>query len=221
MPHALVLVGHGRYEDPWHDHAATSHALATLLTEDGWDVTLRSTFPDALDGVARPDLLVVNAGSGRPDPAFDGDDDAWLPFHDRRAALVADGVPVLAVHQSANTFVDDPRWAATLGGRWVEGTSWHPPLGDAVFRVADDAHPVTAALGAAPLAAYDERYLDLVRDPSVHVLAVARHDDVDHPVVWVAPDGLAVYSALGHDVRSYSSASHRVLLRSAVAWLTR
>ena len=219
MPHALVLVGHGRYEDPWHDHAATSHALATLLAADGWEVTLRSTFPDALDDVTPPDLLVVNAGSGRPDPAFDGDDDAWLPFHDRRAALVSSGVPVLAVHQSANTFVDDPRWAELLGGRWDDGVSWHPPIGDAAFRVVDGAHPVTATLGGSPLTAYDERYLDLVRDASVHVLAVARHDGVDHPVVWVAPGGRAVYSALGHDVRSYGSPSHRTLLRAAAAWL--
>lgn len=218
MPHALVLVGRGRYEDPWHDHAATSHALVSLLEDAGWTAQLRSTFPDALDD-ASPDLLVVNAGSGRVDPEFDGTDDVWRAFHDRRAALTDGGVPVLAVHQAANTFEDDPRWAATLGGRWIEGTSWHPPLGDAAFRVVDGAHPVTSGVPDG-IAAVDERYLDLQVSGPVHVLAVADHDGTPHPVVW-AVEGRTrvVYSALGHDVRSYASPSHRALLRSAAGWL--
>ena len=49
MPHALVLVGHGRYQDPWHDAAAIAHRLAGLLAQDGIDTTIRGTFPTALD----------------------------------------------------------------------------------------------------------------------------------------------------------------------------
>ncbi|MGY4645423.1 ThuA domain-containing protein [Cellulomonas sp. URHB0016] len=218
MPHALVLVGRGRYEDPWHDHVATSQVLASLLEECGWTASLRGTFPDALDDVT-PDLLVVNAGTGRVDPGFDGADDAWAAFHDRRTALMTQGVPVLAVHQASMTFEDDPRWAATLGGRWVDGTSWHPPLGDASFRVVDPAHPVTADV-ADGLHAVDESYLDLELSAPVQVLAVADHDGTAHPVVWARQDpGRVVYSALGHDLRSYASPSHRTLLRSAIGWL--
>ncbi|AEE44997.1 ThuA domain-containing protein [Cellulomonas fimi] len=218
MTNVLVLAGRGRYGDPWHDHAATTDAIATLLRADGHDVVVRSTFPDALDDV-RPDLLVVNSGRGPLDPA---EDDDWRGFHDRRAALVAAGVPVLGVHQAANTFGDDPRWPATLGGRWVEGVSWHPPLDAATFRVLDAHHPVTA--GLAEVAATDERYADLEVASASRVLLAADVAGDDgtgaHPVVWVGPGpGRVVYDALGHDVRSYSSPDRRALLRREVAWL--
>lgn len=246
---ALVLAGRGRYADPWHDTAATADALAVLLRGLGIAVAVRGTSPDALDEVDPPDLLVVAAGAGRRDPDFDGDDHAWRPFHDRRAAWVAGGVPVLAVHQAAMAFADDPRWAAELGGRWVDGRSWHPPLGPAVLRVlgaggdasdegprggdaADRAaprrHAATGALGRVVLT--DERYCDLEVDPGVRPLVVAdvgadeapdRPASVGaHPVVWLAPGpGRVVYDALGHDVRSFAAPDHRALLTSAVGWL--
>lgn len=220
MAQVVVLVGRDRYGDPWHDHAATSDAVATLLRAEGHDVRLRSVFPDALDDLERPDLLVVNCGQGplHPDAA-----DAWRGFHDRRAALVDDGVPVLGLHQAANTFGDDPRWAQALGGRWDDDVSWHPPLGDARFRVVDATHPVTDGLG--DVVAVDEQYADLLVADDAHVLLVADVTGDDgatraHPVVWVAAGpGRVVYDALGHDVRSYASTSRRALLRREVAWL--
>ncbi|KQY47118.1 ThuA domain-containing protein [Cellulomonas sp. Root137] len=217
MPHAIVLAGHGRYEDPWHDAAAVAHRLAGLLAQDGVDATIRGTLPSALDDVD-PDLVIVAAGRGRPDPEFDGTDDDWAPFHDRLASLVASGVPVLGLHQAANTFLDRPAWASTLGGRWVEGASWHPPLGPSVFRVVDPTHPVTAGLSV--VEAPDEQYLSLEVSPDVHVLVVAEHEGAPHPVVWVAPGpGRVVYDALGHDVRSYDSPSRAQLFRNEVRWL--
>lgn len=220
MAQVVVLVGRDRYGDPWHDHAATSDAVATLLRAEGHDVAVRSVFPDALDGVDRPDLLVVNCGQGPLDPAAA---EEWRGFHDRRAALVDGGTAVLGLHQAANTFNDDPRWAATLGGRWDDDVSWHPPLDEARFRVVDRAHPVTDGLDE--VVAPDERYVDLVVSGDVRVLLVADVPDGDgatrpHPVVWVAGGaGRVVYDALGHDVRSYASPSRRALLRREVAWL--
>jgi hypothetical protein len=230
---ALILAGRGRYADPWHDTAAAADALAVLLRRLGLEVAVRGTAPDALDDVAGPSLLVVAAGAGRRDAAFDGDDDAWRAFHDRRAGWVADGVPVLAMHQAAMAFADDPRWADELGGRWVEGRSWHPPLGPAVLRVAgrDDAgrrHPVVAGLERVSVT--DERYTDLELRPGVRPFVVAdvvpreaqdRPTSVGaHPVVWIAPGpGRVLYDALGHDDRSYASPDHRALLTAAVGWL--
>jgi len=217
MPHALVLAGHGRYEDPWHDAAAISHRLAALLAADGVDTTVRGTFRDALDGI-EPDLVVVAAGRGRPDPDFDGADEDWQPFHARLGSWVASGVPVLGLHQAANTFQDSPAWGALLGGRWVDGTSWHPPHGAATFRVVDAAHPICAGLTS--VTADDERYLALQMVPDAQVLLVADHEGSSHPVVWVAPGpGRVVYDALGHDVRSYDSPSRVDLLRREVRWL--
>lgn len=220
MAQVVVLVGRDRYGDPWHDHAATSDAVATLLRADGHEVAVRSVFPEALDDVGRPDLLVVNCGQGPLDPSAA---DAWRGFHDRRTALVDEGVAVLGLHQAANTFGDDPRWAATLGGRWDDDVSWHPPLDEARFRVVDATHPVTDGLG--DVVAVDERYADLLvaDDSSVLLAADVTGDDGTtraHPVAWVAAgQGRVVYDALGHDVRSYASPSRRALLRREVAWL--
>jgi hypothetical protein len=178
---------------------------------------LRGTLPAALDDVDPTGLalLVVRAGTGRPD-----DDDAdWAGFHDRLAAIIAAGVPVLALHQAANTF-GNPRWyTGAVGGQWRDGVSWHPPLAEAQLRPVDDEHPVTA--GLAPFTAYDETYLDLVKEPGIRPLVVVDHEGTAHPVVWQGPGpARVIYDALGHDWRSFDSAGRMELLRREIAWLT-
>jgi uncharacterized protein len=222
----LVLVGRGRYGDTWHDHAAQADEVVRLLRADGHDVRVRSTFPTTLADLGDwvPALLVVTAGRAEDVTDADGE---WRAFHDARHALVACGTAVLGLHQAANTFADDPRWAATLGGRWVEGRSWHPPHATATFRVVDDEHPVTGGLRA--VTADDERYADLEVAPDSRVLVVAdvSPDEADehgtpgaHPVVWQAPGPARVlYDALGHDVRSFASQDRRALLTAELAWL--
>jgi type 1 glutamine amidotransferase len=224
----LVLVGRGRYEDPWHDHAATSHRLALLLAGlevDGrpTDVVVRSTFPDTLDDLADVDLLVVNAGMGWPgfrEAGIGPDDAEWAPFHAGLESWARSGGRILAVHQSANTFGDAPGWDAVLGGRWVAGESMHPPIGEATATLAAGAHPITEGLGQVD--AFDERYCFLRVASSSQVLGWVPDDEGDqHPVLWVteAHGGRTVYSGLGHDVRSYDSPSHTELLLRAATWL--
>jgi uncharacterized protein len=217
---ALVLVGRGRYQDPWHDDAATAGEVAGVLRERGLSARLRGTFPHTLDDVGADDvaLLVVAAGHGRADPDFDGDDAAWAGFHERLTGLVRAGVPVLALHQAANTFADSPAWHDLLGGRWVVGTSMHPPIGPATFRVVDREHPVTAGLH--DVDAFDERYCDLDVAATSRVLLVTEHEGRDHPVVWVAGGpGRVLYDGLGHDLRSYASPARHALLRRELGWL--
>jgi hypothetical protein len=224
----LILAGRGRHEDPWHDHAATSHRLALLLagldTGDGVpDVVVRSTFPDALRDLDDVDLLVVNAGTPWPgfrEAGIGPDDDAWAPFHARLDAWARDGGRILAVHQSANTFGDHPEWEEVLGGRWVPGTSYHPPFGAARLALAAGAHPITEGLGA--VEALDERYCRLRVAPTSQVLGWVTDDDGErHPALWVTKrhGGRTVYSGLGHDARAYDSPSHADLLLRAAAWL--
>ena len=220
---ALVLVGRGRYADPWHDDAATGHRAADVLAEAGLAPELRGTSPTALADVpAGLALLVVVAGTGRTDPGWDGDDAAWAPFHARLESLVAErGVPALVLHQGAHTFTDAPGWAGLVGGRWVPGLSMHPPIGPAVFRpVPGVDHPVVAGLG--PVEAYDERYCLLQPAVGSTVLLTTEHEGVEHPVVWQSGGrGRVLYDALGHDVRSYDSPSRIALLRREVDWLVR
>ncbi|PUB30268.1 hypothetical protein C8K30_102650 [Promicromonospora sp. AC04] len=214
----LILSGRGRYEDPWHDHAATSHAVAGIVSDLG-TIEVRGLFRDALDDLDSVDLLVVNGGSGRRDTDFDGSDDDWLAFHARLAGWARAGGAVLGLHQAANTFYDAPGWADVLGGRWVPGESMHPPIDTARFELAEG-HPVTDGLGA--VEAFDERYCHLRVSPGARVLGTTLDDDgAAHPVLWVneAHGGRSVYSALGHDVRSFASEGHRELLRRSASWL--
>ncbi|GAA1849134.1 ThuA domain-containing protein [Myceligenerans crystallogenes] len=207
----VVLAGRGRYEDPWHDHAATSHVVAELLGELG-DVAVRSTWRDALGDLDDAGLLVVNSGSGRVDPAFDGDDAAWAGFHERLAGWARGGGAILALHQAANTFADAPGFEEILGGRWIPGVSMHPPIGDAVFDVVPG-HPVTDGLGtggtaaggtvagrtaaggpgadaaASSIAAFDERYCHLVVAETSRVLLTTRGPGPGSG----APDGTHVH----------------------------
>ncbi|PFG34256.1 ThuA domain-containing protein [Sanguibacter antarcticus] len=222
----LLVSGRGRYEDVWHDMAATSHRVATVLSEAGHEVVVRGSFRDALDDLqtAGFDLLVVNTSPGRTDAEHDGDDASWAPFHESVRAWADAGRPVLGLHQSASSFADSEHWERILGGRWVEGMSMHPPIGPATFTVSDPDHPVVSPLVSrvsGAVTAFDERYSYLRVSPEVQVLLTQRHDGVVHPVVWVHEAGgvRVVYDSLGHDVRSYDSATRRTLLRSEVAWL--
>ena len=224
-PRIVVLAGRGRYEDPWHDHAATSHRLAVLLAEVGGRPTavdVRSTFPDALHELDDVDLLVVNSGTswdGFREAGIGPDAGEWVPFHSRIDAWARAGGRVLAVHQAANTFDDAPGFSEVLGGRWVEGRSTHPLIGPATLEL-DGAHPVTQGLGGVDV--FDERYCFLEVAPSSQVLGWVTDDDgVRHPALWVteAHGGRTVYSGLGHDVRSYDSPSHREVLLRAAEWL--
>ncbi|WP_369370853.1 ThuA domain-containing protein [Promicromonospora sp. Populi] len=214
----LILSGRGRYEDPWHDHAATSHGVAVVLDGLG-PVEVRGLFRDALDDLDSVGLLVVNGGAGRRDADFDGSDDDWLGFHVRLADWARAGGAVLGLHQAANVFNDAPDWESVLGGRWISGESMHPPIGAARFDLAEG-HPVTDGLPTVD--AFDERYCNLRVAPGSRVLGTTPDDDGDaHPVLWVneAHGGRSIYSGLGHDVRSFASESHRELLRRSASWL--
>lgn len=229
----LVLVGSGRYADPWHDAAAQADEVAQVARALGNDVRVRSTRPTTFDELGGwlapgPALLVV-AASGDPRHPLAGTDAEWRAFHDARQGVIDAGASVLALHQAAYAFRDDPRWAATIGGRWIEGHSWHPPFGPTTVRTVDDEHPVTWDVHT--MTTDDERYADLVIEGSVHTLVVAdiSPDEAGthgtpgaHPVVWTLPGrsgGRVLYDALGHDARSFAAPSRRALLSAEISWL--
>ncbi|WP_402462309.1 ThuA domain-containing protein [Isoptericola aurantiacus] len=228
-PHrVLVLTGRGRYEDPWHDHAATSHRLANLLGDlevggRGCDVEVRSTFPDALDDLDGVDLLVVNSGTSWPgflEAGIGPDDGAWSSFHERLAAWARAGGSILALHQAANTFGDASDWEHVLGGRWVAGESYHPPSGPTELTLATGGHPLV--VGAGTVEVEDERYCGLRVAPTSEVLGWVTDDDGEQqPVLWTTEEhgGRTLYSGLGHDVRAYDSPSYLRLLLRAGTWL--
>lgn len=217
-PRALIASGAGRYADPWHPYGETSACLADVLRGDGWEVEVIPD-PDAalasLDGV---DLLVVNAGDPwrGPDAARGADSAGEAGF----AAALDRGIGLIAAHSALSSLRDYPAWRRAVGGEWVEGRSWHPPIGDATVRIVDRAHDIARR----DVVVFDERYTDLVTDAGVEVLAVHDLDGAAHPVVWAnesTPGSTpvrAVASALGHESRAYESAELRELLARAARW---
>ncbi len=217
-PRVIVLSGHGRYEDQWHDFPATSHRIATTLADAGLDVSVAGTWPRTLTDLGDPDLLVVNSGVGLPTATKD--DEAWVSAWDGLRAYLASGRPVIGIHTACNTFHDVPEWLDRLGGAWVDG-SMHPPIGHATVGIAGPGHPITTALGTS-FDLWDERYslLDLRADDA-QVLATHDLDGVAQPVVWTreGASGRTVYDALGHGVESYDSPERRQLLQAAARWV--
>jgi len=217
----LILAGRGRYEDPWHDHAATSHLLAALLEDHGLDVTVASLFRDVADQIDQDlyDLVVVNGGTGRVDPDFDGTDADWLPVHRAIHDFAFAGRPILIHHQGINAFLDNPEWRVIAGGRWVRGTTYHPEQSDAVFHVVPGAHPLTE--GLADIHVNDERYTLLFPEDGVTVLTTQFEAGADQPTGWVnTVHGLrTIYDSLGHDAGTFESPDRVALLMREVNWL--
>lgn len=221
-PIAVVLSGHGRYADPWHDFPATSARIAGVLEECGLVARVVPTTPEALGGLGQPDVVVVNAGGGRGrDVARPGsrEDRAWRDAHLVLHRLLDLRVPLLAVHAAANTFTDLGPYRDRLGGRWLPGTSFHPERGLAHLAAASD-HPALG--GAREMTLPDEeRYSALEIDDDVTPLLSHVEGGVRHVLAWAREDrrGRVVYDGLGHHAASYQVPERKRLLATEVAWL--
>lgn len=219
-PRAVIATGAGRYADPWHPFPATSARIAAALRDDGWDVTVDDDVDHALAHLDGIELLVVNAG----DPWRHGDTELE-PHADPAAdaglrSAIDRGIGIIAVHAALSTLRDHPVWREAIGGEWVPGRSWHPPIADAHVRVVDGDHPVTA--GLAGFDVVDERYSDLAVDDGARVLAEHDVDGTAHPAIWVREKPTrAVVSSLGHDERAYDTPELVVLLQRAARWAAR
>lgn len=214
MNRIRLLSGVAPFDDPWHPFPETSAAAADVLRAAGHAVDVRDSTPDAFTGLAGVDLLVVNTGGGaNPEP----DPHLWAAAYAEGSRWLADGGAVLGLHTAANTFPGWQDYQQRIGGRWLPGHSFHPPLSESVFTIVPGAeqHPVLRGLDQ--VEATDERYSDLVLNPSVTPLLQHRHEGVDQVMAWATER--AVYDGMGHDARSYASASHRRLLANAVEWL--
>jgi uncharacterized protein len=213
---AVVLSGSSRYADPWHRFEQTSARLVEILTGAGIRAEVASDVDARLAHLGSPDLLVVNAG----DPWRSGDHPRGAPATAREslASALDRGIGVLAVHAAIASLRDYDVWRAAVGGDWIVGSSGHPPIGPADVTIEAVAHPITA--GLADFTLIDERYTGLAVDPHVVGLASHSHAGGAFSLLWARELGRSriVYDALGHDIRSYDSPTHRELIRRAALW---
>jgi uncharacterized protein len=207
----VILSGVTGVDDPWHDFEATSHAVASCLSDAGWMCTVATTAESASVGLADADLLIVNSGL-HSQPGRDGVEPTQLLDY------LASPRAVLGLHAAANTFAVVPQWARRLGVRWVDGVSMHPPIG---WQRLVPATLTPVLNGLDEVVVYDELYskLDLLRPATV---LLAHHlDGLDQPLLLAREDGpqRTIYDALGHGAESYASRSRQQLLRREVRWL--
>lgn len=223
---AVILSGSGRYADPWHRFDETSAALAGIIAGAGYRVDVSDDLLGGLAALGDADLLVVNAGNpdgpdpeGSADPGEPNADELAAAAHGLDAALER-GIGILAVHSAASTLPELPAFGRALGARWIEGVSWHPPIGDALVHIVGT-HPI--ADGLSDFTVVDERYSGLHLEDVIEPVAEHEEDGMRHPLIWARELGHSriVYDALGHDVRSYESTAHRELLVRALDWLSR
>lgn len=217
-PRIRIVSGAGRYTDPWHPFAETSAAIASIVRDRGSAAEVVESEPAALTELDGIDLVVINAG-GNPRVELSPDPD-WLRAFEAFEAWIAAGHPVLGVHTASNAFPDWPAWPTILGGRWVRGRSMHPPRSSVTFTAVPEAVGHPALGGLTEVSAHDERYSYLELLAGSVPLLQHRHDDQDHPAVWVRDgNATAIYDGLGHGPESYDSESRRALLCAELGWL--
>jgi uncharacterized protein len=215
VPDALVVSGAGPYVDPWHDFPATSGRLAALIRNQGLTVEVTGDVEDALADPRGARLIVVNIGNPadpRPAERMDAAADGVLRH-------LADGGSLLGVHSSSGSLPGMRQWPEILGGRWVRGTSMHPPQDEFVVSVRGAEHAITQGLTDFPIV--DERYSFLETQPEVTVLYEHKFEGATHPLVWAYErgPGRVVYDALGHESRSYDAPGRIRLVEHSVRWL--
>ena len=217
VPDALVVSGAGPYVDPWHDFPATSARLADIISGLGYTVDVTERVEDALAGPHDTKLLVVNIGN----PADPRPQDRMDAAAGGLARHLAGGGGLLGVHSSSTSLTGMRQWPEILGGRWVRGTSMHPPLGECIVSVTAAKHPITQ--GLSDFAVVDERYSYLEVRPGVRVHCEHYFEDTVHPLVWTHEygGGRVVYDGLGHDLGSYDAPGLVQLVERSLRWLLR
>jgi type 1 glutamine amidotransferase len=214
------------YTGGWaHPFERTAPAVADVLV--GADVTSQIT--DSLATVRRAldlgnfDLLTVYACRfSMLDARYTDEQRAGYAEHipaDVRLAIEAHldrGGALLALHTATLCFDDWPQWQQLIGGGWVWGRTFHPPL-DVVTVDPVGEHPIMFELEQ--FTVEDEHYRLLDVAPVSTLLAVTPCDEVAHPAMWTAGPRVFV-DALGHDERSLTHPAHSTVLRRAARRLT-
>jgi hypothetical protein len=211
----LIVSGAGSYVDPWHPFPETSARLAALITSLGHRVRVADQVEEALLSLGNQRLVVINIGNPQPPrPAS-----VMIEIQLGLLAHLGTGGGLLGMHVAATSFTTMPRWPEILGGRWVRGSTMHPPLDLARVRLHPGVHPVAG--DDREIDVLDERYSFLEVRDDITVIGDHVYQDAVHPMIWAREhgSGRVVYDGLGHDTRSYDSAGHRDLLGRAVTWL--
>ncbi|MCX6015549.1 MAG: ThuA domain-containing protein [Chloroflexales bacterium] len=133
------------------------------------------------------------------------------------------GRPMLIHHGAIGCYSDWPEFAQRLGVKWGWQRASHSPFQHHTITIGNSSHPIVTGLHDFTIEdeIYYKLWMDETRNPSHHMWAT--WDGEQHPMLTTldanARAGKAIYSALGHNLRSIEPPALRRLWRNSVDWL--
>jgi type 1 glutamine amidotransferase len=203
----------------WEGHEPQQCAalFASVLRNDGFDVTVRDTLDAYLDPALRETDLIV--------PVWTQSEISKEQLRGMLDAIAA-GAGIAGWHGGmADSFRNSTEYQFMVGGQWVA----HPGnIIDYTVQITNHDDPITA--GIADFAMHSEQYY-LHVDPSNEVLATTTFSG-EHtpwvagtimPVVWKRRwgQGRVFYCSLGHIAADFDVPEARELVRRGMHWATR
>jgi type 1 glutamine amidotransferase len=203
----------------WEGHEPQQCAalFASVLRNDGFDVTVRDTLDAYLDPALRATDLIV--------PVWTQSEIGKEQLRGLLDAIAA-GTGIAGWHGGmADSFRNSTEYQFMVGGQWVA----HPGnVIDYTVQITNHDDPITA--GIADFAMHSEQYY-LHVDPSNEVLATTTFSG-EHtpwvagtimPVVWKRRwgQGRVFYCSLGHIAADFDVFEARELVRRGMHWATR
>jgi uncharacterized protein len=213
----LLITGEGntKPDSAYRDwiHTFYPSVLAEILGQDTKVTVSSETAAITPDGLAETDVVINNSLFHEPER---NEFEALFGFVER-------GGGFFCLHAGLVSFLNDPRYTAMLGGRFIG----HDPIGAFQVEARDNwygwasegcpVHPV--AQGLTTFGVLDELYVAQMTAPDVEVIARARFN----PVMWTRDhgQGRAVTLTLGHDGQAMAHPAFRHLLHRGVRFAAR
>lgn len=209
-----------------HDFETWSVVLTELIQEVGLHVDIASDVAESevLMNKKLYDLILVYACWFKmEDQRYSSENRAqWSRTTSAswRNALLAQrkqGAGLLALHTAVICFDDSPEWTDWVGGSWEWGVSHHPQPCEVHIEPVIE-HPIVYQVQ--PFIVFDEQYINISRAESTTVLTQSIGLSDPQASMWIkeADGSRSVYSALGHDERSFTHPTHKQLIQRSAMW---
>jgi putative membrane-bound dehydrogenase-like protein len=203
-PLRVLFLGHEQ-ERP-HSSAAVYTHLAAPLARRGIQLTHVSTPEAALtpEKLRDYDALLIY-----------GNHQTLTPDQEKAlVAFVEGGRGLVAVHSASDMFRNSERYVALVGGQFLKHGE-----GEFTAEITQASHPVTQ--GLQPFRTWDETYVHAKPAPDRTVLMERVEGGAREPYTWARTQGKGrvVYTAYGHDRRTWENPGFHKLIENSVRWV--
>jgi len=190
----------------YHPFEACAEILDTYLTSSGICESKVTDDRKALTKLDGYDLVILYTCSGKLTPAQEK----------RLCEFVRNGGGLLAIHAANVMDESNEDYLEMVGTRFIT----HGPITDFTVNIAAD-HDITQRIDDFKVT--DEFYICEKRAKRLQVLAKARWQGEEHPMVYVRSygKGRVCYIAPGHDERTFSDPLFQRICGKGARWVTK